>query len=401
MSNLIRQDRRLIHTHVISWVFPVIALLTVVALTLICARGTAAALKLHAAWPAYHTILQNLHLPASWWRWGLGDISEAVFYKHEFASIGLIAGAVLAYWAEQNGKAWGGFPICYGTGLWPWLFLSSLMGLLLSNLLWGWTLSAQKWQPTFVAFVSLPGAMVLMFGRGWKVAITGAVMGAVLVAPAALLIVNFLCRPLALPLVVGNALGMASASVIAFLLCRRWPQLVKASQPTLPVSKPIQPVAQFHHGVLWTLRRILADFSEAPFFGNELASLGLLLGAGLAFALNPESPAYGSRLLPALIAAQLLSASIGVLVWRKQWIARGWYPTYIPLVSVVPAAVLIHGAGIGVMLVSAALGALIAPPLATAMAARLPEDVHPFVANVLSMAISTLLIVPVAGVVGG
>lgn len=402
MSNLIRQEHhRLIHTHVIGWVVAVTALLAVIALTLFCARETLEDLKLQAAWPAYHHILENLHLPASWWRWVLGDISEVAFYKHEFASIGLIAGAGLAYWAGQNGKAWGGFPICYGTGLWPWLFLSSLMGLLLSNLLWGWTLFAREWQPTFVAFVSLPAAMVLLFGGGWKVAMTGAVMGAVLVTPAALVIVDYLCKPLALPMVVGNVLGMASASVVAFLLCRRWPQLVTVSQPTLPVRKPVQPVEQSQHGALWTVRRILADFSEAPFFGNELASLGLLLGAGLAFAVNPESPAYGSGLLPELITAQLLAASIGVLVWRKQWITRGWYPTYIPLVSVVPAAVLIHGAGIGVMLVSAVLGALIAPPLATAMAARLPQDVHPYVANVLSMAISTLLIVPVAGMVAG
>jgi hypothetical protein len=213
MSNLIRQEHaRLVHKQVIGWLFAAIALLAVIIITLICALGTLEALQVQAAWPAYNHIQENLHLAASWWRWVLGDISEVAFYKHELASIGLIAGAGLAYWAGQNGKAWGGFPICYGTGLWPWLFLSSFMGLLLSNLLWGWTLSGQQWQPTFVAFVSLPAAMVLLFGRGWKVAVTGAVMGALLVTPAALLIVNYLCRPLALPMVVGNVLGMASAS---------------------------------------------------------------------------------------------------------------------------------------------------------------------------------------------
>ena len=43
---------------------------------------------------------------------------------------------------------------------------------------------------------------------------------------------------------------------------------------------------------------------------------------------------------------------------------RGWYPTYVPLVSVVPAAILTYGGSWQVIGSSALLGALIAPPLA-------------------------------------
>ena len=64
----------------------------------------------------------------------------------------------------------------------------------------GWTIRAgQEWQPTFVAFVSLPAATVLMYGRGWKIAVVGAVLGALLVTPSSLLLVNFVFAPLALP----------------------------------------------------------------------------------------------------------------------------------------------------------------------------------------------------------
>lgn len=176
---------------------------------------------------------------------------------------------------------------------------SSLLGLLLSNLLWGWTVTATSWQPTFAAFVSLPAAMVLMFGRGWKVTINGAIMGAVLVTPMCLLFVNYVCTPLGLPAVIGNVSGMAVASVFAFVLCRYLPSLVKSE----PCEKPSEalPAAAItktpDYGVVWSLRRVLADFSEAPFFGNELASLGLLLGALLAYTWNPMSPAYGTGLL--------------------------------------------------------------------------------------------------------
>ncbi|PMV33827.1 hypothetical protein C1X21_28215, partial [Pseudomonas sp. FW305-3-2-15-A-LB2] len=181
-------------------------------------------------------MITSLPHPVAWLRWIVGDISEVAFYKHELASLGLLGGAYLAWWASKHGKAWQGFSISYGTGLWPWLVTSSLLGLMLSNLLWGWSVTAQTWQPTFAAFVSLPAAMVLMFGGGWKVAVNGAVFGALLVTPLCLLIVNFVCVPLGLPVVIGNVVGMALGSVIAFVLCRRVPSLV--SSDYIALAKP-------------------------------------------------------------------------------------------------------------------------------------------------------------------
>ena len=131
----------------------------------------------------YLHMMENLPAPSAWLRWVMGDISEMVFYKHELASLGLLAGAGLAHWAHRRGKAWQGFAICYGSGLWPWLIGSSLLGLLLSNLLWGWTVPCYGWQPTFAAFVSVPAATVLLFGAGMRIAVNGAVMGALLVTP--------------------------------------------------------------------------------------------------------------------------------------------------------------------------------------------------------------------------
>lgn len=347
--------------------------------------------------PGYADMVASLDRPDAWLRWVLGDVSEFVFFKHELAGLGLLAGAGLAWWANRSGARWQGFAIAYGSGLWPWLVTSALLGLVLSNLLWGWTVTAQTWQPTFVPFVSLPAAMVLMFGRGWRVAITGAVLGAVLVAPASLLLINLLCAPLGLPNVVGAVSGMALGSVMAFLLCRRFTccvqQPVQAAAQRLPPAQP----AETRYGVVWSLRRVLADFSEAPFFGNEWASLGLLAGVLLAFALNPDSTVYGSGLLLPILAAQLLASAVGVVLWRRQWISHGWYPTYIPVVSVAPAAVLMHGGSGLVIVSSAALGALIAPPLAKWLAGYLPGWMHAYIANVISMAVSTIVILPLVG----
>lgn len=365
-------------------------------LTVLCGQW----LIFEALWPSYADMMDNLPHPAAWWRWVIGDISEVAFYKHEFASLGLLAGAGLGCWANRRGKCWQGFAICYGTGLWPWLVTSSLLGLGLGNLIWGWTVSSSQWQPTFVAFVSLPAAMVLMFGRGWKVAINGALGGALLVTPLCLLLVNYVCTPLQLPAVVGNVLGMALGSVVAFVLCRRFPMLVTSASPESAAPAPVA-TALPDYGVRWTVRRILADFSEAPFFGNEWASLGLILGALLALMLNPASPFYGSGWLLQLLAAQTLASAVGVLVWRRQWIACGWYPTYIPVVSVAPAAILVHGASATVIVMSAVMGALLAPPLAVAISRRLPGYMHGYIGNVISMAVSTLLILPIIGLVVG
>ena len=96
-------------------------------------------------WPDYAHMVANLHEPLARLRWIVGDISEVAFYKHELPAIGLLLGAALAHWAHRTGRAWQGFAICYGTGLWPWLVASSLLGLLLSHALWGWTLSASTW----------------------------------------------------------------------------------------------------------------------------------------------------------------------------------------------------------------------------------------------------------------
>lgn len=367
------------------------------AVGLITALSVVYATSATAYWPGYNDMVTSLPSPIAWLRWVVGDISEVAFYKHEFASIGLLLGGAFGYWTSRHAQGWQGFSIAYGTGLWPWLVTSSLLGLLLSNVLWGWTVTAESWQPTFATFVSLPAAMVLLFGGGWKVTLNGAVLGAVLVTPSCLLFVNYLCIPLGLPVVIGNVLGMALGSVVAFLLCRALPGLVSRPPESSVNAPPPTPVAPPDYGVRWTLRRVLADFSEAPFFGNEWASLGLLAGVFLAYALNPLSPAYGSGWLPHLVAGQALTSLLGILVWRQQWRKRGWYPTYVPLVSVVPAAVLTHGGSAGVIVVSAVLGALIAPPLACAIAGRLPKYMHPYIGNVLSMAISTVLIVPVIG----
>jgi hypothetical protein len=133
---------------------------------------------------------------------------------------------------------------------------------------------------------------------------------------------------------------------------------------------------------------MLADFTEAQFIGNEWSSAGLLVGTLVSYLLDPAMASSAGNMLPRILIAQVLTAGLAVTLWHRQWYKYGWYPSFVPVVSVAPATVLAFGGTIGVIVAGAVLGALTAPPVAAAVARRLPPDFHPFIGNVMSMSMS-------------
>jgi hypothetical protein len=353
-------------------------------------------------WPEYADWSSDLARPVNWVMWVVGDTNEAQFYKSSLAGVGMTLGAVVAAVLLKSKRAAAGFPISYGTGLIGWILAAAWLSLVLANVLWQWTINdAFPWQPTFVTFVSVPAAVVLIYGRGWKTAVTGAVLGAVLTTPISILVVDFICTPLELPFVVGNVTGMWAGALIAFALCRVLPWMtLPTPAPDDPEGGP-RPPAGDYRSPQWLVRRALADFTEPQFYGNEWASLGLLTGVILEFCLNPSSPMYGTGQLPAVLMAQFIAAVLGILVFRKQWEDKGWYPTFIPIVSVAPAIVLTFGASPLVIAVAGVLGALVAPPLGAWLSKALPPDFHPFIGYVMSMTISVAVLVPLLKLIPG
>ncbi|MFK3944203.1 hypothetical protein ACI2KC_21400 [Pseudomonas monteilii] len=92
---------------------------------------------------------------------------------------------------------------------------------------------------------------------------------------------------------------------------------------------------------------------------------------------------------------------LGILIWRRHWISLGWYPTYLPIVSIVPVALMTYGGQLSVILWSALLGATILPPLAIAITLRLPDDLHVHIGCALAMALGTLVLNPLIGLLIG
>ncbi|UXM91516.1 hypothetical protein [Paenarthrobacter sp. JL.01a] len=327
----------------------------------------------------------------------LGDMTEPLFYKSEVAALGLLAGAALAWWIGRSGKRWAG-SLTYDTGLWPWALGAASLSLLLSNLAFGWMLDG-GWQPTFVPFVCVAPAMVLLYGGGWRSCLTGAVLGAGIVTPLALFFIPVLSTPLGLPPVVGCVLAMATGSAIAFSIARHLPWL--ALRKTQPATAGDHPPSDAERPVLndavRAARRVLKDFTETHFFANELAALGVILGVSAAFVIDPGLPSYGSGLLPHILFAQALTSAVGVVLWRRWYRDEGWAATYASVVSVAPAAVLASGGSWTGIIGGAVLGALLAPPIARAISSRLPAGFHPVIGNTAAMALSTAVALPVLG----
>ncbi|WP_327286766.1 hypothetical protein [Streptomyces sp. NBC_01198] len=102
-----------------------------------------------------------------------------------------------------------------------------------------------------------------------------------------------------------------------------------------------------------------------------------------------------------VLIGQLITALTGVIIWRQRWLEAGFYPTFVPVVSLVPAAVLTYNGAMVPTVVAALVGALVSPPTAAAISARLPAGFHPFVGNVAATSICTALIVPLLSFLPG
>ncbi|SCK40140.1 hypothetical protein [Streptomyces sp. WMMB 322] len=369
--------------------------------------------------PDYGDWIGGYYRIGSFLRWIVADGTESEYAKTELSGLGMILGAWLAHCIQQRRKGgrWQGFAISYGTGLWPWGAGSAAMGMIASNLAWGWTVPATgAWQPTFAPFVSVPPAVVLVYGAGWAVSLTGAALGVLLTTPVALLAVNYVCVPLGLPGVVGATTGMWASALIGFAVCRVLPWMPRplAAEEPRPEREPEEPRperekdspapaaehAGERQGPVWVARRVLADFSEAQFYGNEWASVGLLLGTLFAFLLNPMLPAAGG-LWPQVLASQVLTGAVAVVLWRSGWSKAGWYPSFVPVVSVAPATVLAYGGSVQSVVVGAVFGAVAAPPLAAAIGNRMPAHFHPFIGNVVSMTVCCATFVPLLALLPG
>lgn len=334
--------------------------------------------------------------------WFIEDFTNAQFYASVLAGIGLIVGAFIAYGLNSRRSKAGGFTISYIMRLFPWVFAAQMLGLIVSVFAPGYVHLLETmdmgWVPTFIPFVSTPVIVVLIYGPTIQAVLTGGILSGLISTPIAAFIIKFILDPFGLPAVSANVFTMALVGIIVLEVCRYVPWMKPLEEDFY-----IQPKL-FHrrygemapetkgYGTVWFFRRVLADFTEAQFYGNEWASGLMLAGLIIHYILDPSGVYYGNDYVPILLSASILSSAIGVFLYHNHWRTLGFYPTFTPVVTVVPGIVLIVEGDVFLSVVAAVLGGILTPPFADLINRNIPKGWHPMIGNTFSMAVCTAII---------
>ncbi|MEG2257640.1 MAG: hypothetical protein RSC19_05230 [Lachnospiraceae bacterium] len=326
--------------------------------------------------------------------WFFMNFTEPNFFAGIFSGVMVIIGGIVAWILSIKNSKFAGFDVCYGSStMFPWVLASQLISLTLAIFVFRYInwfdIDGTTWIPTFIAVVGAPPSIMLMYGPSISALLTSSVLGGLVCAPTAYWLANKVIPVLGVPGVVANVAAMA---ISGFMIC----YIVKV----LPFIKKV-PIAEHRKtpavqanvfSASWSVRRALAEFSEPHFYGNEIASLFLLAGLVIDCLLNKDMAAYGSGTIGAILLSQFVGAGVGIFLYAHKFENNGWYATYVPVVSVGPACVLMFGGTIPVALLAGVLGGIMGAPVADFFAGKLPDGVHGTNANVTSMAICTIIV---------
>lgn len=341
--------------------------------------------------PDYKEIVGGINSFPNQLAWFLMNFTEGEFYAGIITTLGLLLGAVIAWQLAIHGKKNAGIEICYGSArIWPWVFASQVLSLFFTEYLFGYIHLfglGNAWIPTFIVIVGVPPSMVLMYGPGWKTLFTASILGAVMCTPVAYGLAQ-MSAFITIPGATYNVLAMAITGIIAGATCNCLPWMEK--KPCLPTNNPNQEQGDYY-SITWNLRRVLADLTEPQFYGNDVAGFTLIVAVIIEWTLCRGLLGGGAKALPAIILSQFISGGLGVFLYTKKYQENGWYATYVPVVCSAPAAVLMFGPKMSVILIASILGGIIGAPIAEWFGHFKPDYVHGTVNNVFAMALSTVI----------
>lgn len=330
--------------------------------------------------------------------WMIGDATEPFFHKAILGGVGVFIGSVIAYVLDRQQSKYRGTPISYGQGrIWPWIFAASFISLGISIILFGSVRANEPWVATFAPYVSVAASIILLYGANIRSLLTGAILGAVFTTPIATAVRLHFCQPWELPGVIGSVTGMWLGGIIVYEICRLlpWMKDMHHIPDTIRPAKGELPVDAYkkRYPNKYFIRRMLADYSEPMFVGNEIAGACLIIGTLLTWALNPLQPYYGTGWLAACLLSQILTGAIAMYFYWDGWMKEGaFFPTFVPVVSVAPAMVLAFGPTMPIIISSAVLGGFSSPAVAVIVNEHIPSHWHPMVGFTFSMALCSFAV---------
>ncbi|HAP4713829.1 hypothetical protein [Enterococcus faecalis] len=322
------------------------------------------------------------------------NFTEGEFYGGLFTTLFLLIGGLIAWQLYRKNSKWQGFAIAGGSGAWPWVLASQLLSLFLTIYVFDFTRFFTKevlWLPTFIVVVGTPPALTLVYGPGWKKLGTISLLSALFTFPFANWLNAQLMPLLNVPGTVSNVTTMAFVGWIVSAICHQLPWMVPSVAP-IAQKRQKQPKIENTQTFQWSIRRTFADFSEAWFYGNELVGGLVILGVLTDWFVNINHITNGSGLVPDILMGQMIASAVGVFLYRKHFAEEGWYPTFMPLVSIVPGVILMMGGGFWLSLTIAVLAGISAAPVGSYIAKRLPPFVPGAVGFVSGMAVLTILL---------
>ncbi len=342
--------------------------------------------------------------------WLLGDWTDAAYQRTALGGVLMILGAALAVFLEKNKKLCT-FGICYGTGLFWRVLVSQFIAAFISNFLYQniFITTDLAWVPTFIPIVSITPGLVLIYGGEWRKVVTAGVIGGIIGCPFTYYVFKHFVTPWGLIGAVANVAPMIVGGLIAFEVCKFLPWMAKQEsdpEETAPAAVEEEAAAVPAEAPVmnssWFVKRVFADFTEANFYGSEIAGFLFIIGGLITIYLNPLNPGYGSgNLYLVILSSQLLASGIGVFLYWHRYYELGWYPTFVPVVTMGPTFVLLYGTDLHVVLTGAFIGAFVMPPFANWVARSLPSHHHPYIGAVTSMFVNCIVFIAVFNYVPG
>jgi len=147
--------------------------------------------------------------------------------------------------------------------------------------------------------------------------------------------------------------GVVSVAVAVVAVLALWWGRAQVSA-VLPASTGLPSVAQIASAadggsVLWNVLYLLTDFAEGPFLCDVFVAAGMFVGAAANIVVARRTSGtrgywgLGTSVWAWLVVSQGLAMLLANLFWRFVVGWHGWFPSFAPLVSVTPIAVLYFG----------------------------------------------------------
>lgn len=245
-------------------------------------------------------------------QWLIGEIPEGQVMRTWVCGIVMIIFTLVGYYFERTNSPFRGTDLAGGSGYFVPMFLVSTGAMLLANLAYH-RATENGWEATFISFCSLAPLLFSIYGGGAKKIATEIILGGLAPAGFAVYVaMPFIVKPLGLPAFVSAAVGMAVTVPIGVIICRHLPWMTPID---MSIYKPSpEDTRKFSDSRLY-VRRLLADPSELIFWGSSWGTVGMYIGAVLAWWLNPLANSCAAYKFPTVMCCQLITIATSIFIW--------------------------------------------------------------------------------------